>query len=164
MYLPRLAAVLLLVLSGAVTAQSEKVRGTYDLIVARAKASSPAYRQFDGVFPASFVAVDYEALARQLLLDGLDGPELGDDGLTFKLGAIHAALYKLSKVPNGGASLIRLLEDERLPFGGGESMTLCDAILQRGREMLPLLAAASARRELANWCSNLITEGRKSAF
>jgi len=168
MYLPRLGAILLLIFSSAVSAQSEKVRGTHDLIVAKVNADSPAYREFDGVFASTFVAADYEALARQLLLDALDlaGRGIGDDGVTYMFSAIHAALYKLSEVPNGGASLIRLLEDERLPLhDGGESLTLCDAMLLRGREMLPLLAKVSKRNvKWARRCSNLIVEGRKTAF
>jgi len=165
MYLPRLGAILLLMFSSAVSAQNEKVRGTYDLIVAKVKADSPAYREFDGVFTSTFVATDYEALARQLLLGAVDLGGIGDDGVTYMWSAIHATLYKLSEVPNGGASLIRLLEDERLPFDAGESLTLCDAMLRRGREMLPLLAKVSKRSvEWARQCSNLIAEGRKTAF
>ena len=140
------------------------MRSTYDSIVAKTKADSPAYREFDGVFPSTFVATDYEALARLLLLECLHLKGIGDDGFTHIFGAIHAALYKLSAVPDGGASLIRLLEDERLPFDAGESLTLCDAMLRRGREMLPLLANVSKKREWAQRCSKLIAEGRKTAF
>ena len=54
--------------------------------------------------------------------------ELGEEGLIYKRYAIQSSLYKLSEVPNGGPSLIRLLEDKRLPFRGDEHNTLrCDA-------------------------------------
>jgi hypothetical protein len=168
MNLPRLGAVLLIIVSSAVSAQSEKGRSTYDSIAAKVDADSPAYREFDGVFASTFVAADYEALARQLLLDALDlgGRGIGDDGVTYMWSAIHATLYKLSEVRDGGASLISLLEDERLPLhDGGESLTLCDAMLHRGREMLPLLAKVSKRNvEWARRCGKLIAEGRKTAF
>jgi len=168
MYLPRLGAVLLLIISTAGSAQSEQVRGTYDLIAAKVESDSPAYREFNGVFTSTFVAADYEALARQLLLDALNlgNRGIGDDGVTYMWSAIDATLYKLAEVSNGGASLIRLLEDERLPLhDGAPSMTLCDAMLRRGREMLPLLAKVSKRNvEWARRCSNLIVEGRKTAF
>jgi hypothetical protein len=164
MYLPRLAATILLILSGTVAAQDGKVRDTYNLIVANAKARSPAYQEVNRLFPSTFVAADYEAIARQLMLDGLDLAELSDEGLTYKWSAVHAAFYKLSEVPKGDASLMRILEDERLPLDAGESLTLCDAILRRGREMLPLLAKVSKRRNLAQLCSRLIAEGRSTAF
>ena len=140
------------------------MRGTYDLILANAKARSTAYSQIDRIIPSTFVAADYEELTRLLLLDKLDMKELGEEGLIYKRYAIQSSLYKLSEVPNGGPSLIRLLEDKRLPFRGDDAQTLCDAMLRRGEEMLPLLAGVSKRKEVARRCSYLIEEGRKTAF
>jgi hypothetical protein len=165
MALPRLLAAFLLCTPAALAGDAGKVRETYGVIVANSKARSPAYREVETLFPSSFVAADYEELTRLLILDGLDLVHLGDAGLTYKWSAIHAALYKLSVVPEGGHSLVRLLEDERLGWDAGESLTLCDAMLKRGSEMLPLLARVSARNaEWARHCSELIAAGHRTAF
>src|SRR5687767_8912344 len=103
MYIARLTAVLCALFSGALVADEGKVRETYNLVVANAKAGSPAYQTVGTLLPSSFSAADYEELARLLLLDGLDGPQLDDAGVTYKWSAIHAALYKLATVPHGGS-------------------------------------------------------------
>jgi hypothetical protein len=164
MSLPRLFVFLILAVFGTATSGEGSVADTYNAIVAKAKARSPDYQQVEQLFPASFVELDFESLARRLMLDGLDLDELGEAGVVYKWSAIDAALYKLSEMPDGGHALVRIMESEDLPIRDSQSATLCDAMLRKGKEMLPLLAKATKRRELARWCSGLIVEGRKSAF
>ncbi len=160
------ALVLSLCLLGLATeaiADAREATRVFTAILNGAKAKRTDYDALPKLFPVALTAEDHELIARRLLLDPLSYDQIGDAGVAWKENAMLISLYKLAELPAGDAALLRLLDDKAIAWNESTSLTLCDAIVRRGRDMLPGLSKA-ANKAPATQCAAHIRAGRKTAF
>jgi hypothetical protein len=153
---------LVVVAASTALAGEQAITSTVELVIANAK-SHADYKKVSDAFVGSLTVEDFGIIARRLLIDRNDLEQLGDSGVTYKFAAVDFALAKLGEMPGGGPLIIDIADDERITIDGAISLSVCDAAVRRGPEMLPLLQHAK-NRSWATYCSELIRAGRKTAF
>ena len=151
---------MLLALSTA-CAGNDRAASTAALVISRAKAHAD-YRQVSAAFPQDLSVAEYDNITRLLMLDTAD-TELGDEGVTYREAAIDYSLVQLSALPGGGPIIVAIADDAQILVDGARSISLCDAAIRRGREMLPLLEMMALRKDWGTQCAGHIRAGRKSA-
>jgi hypothetical protein len=148
-----------------VEAHGISVDETFGHIVALAKHDPRSCAQSASQLPGSFKASDYESLFIKLRLSRLDFEDLGEEGVACLENARNRSLYQLARMPGGDRALVRLLENRSLRWDGANSLTLCDAIVRRGKSMLPVLATVTSKNKAwARRCGNLIEQGYPTAI
>lgn len=155
----------LLALASSPKADEISAAKAFERVVALARAEPTKCEQPAKLIPSNFSSSDYELLILKIKLSRLRLGENSDSGLTCVESAMDHSIYKLASLPDGGKALIRLLENSSLLWDGAHSLTLCDAMVRRGKPMLPLLEkVASRNRYWALRCSEKIQNGYKTAF
>jgi len=153
---------MLLTLSSACAA-ADRVTSIVDAVISKAKARTHFALVLE-VVPGDLNVAEYREIARRLMLDRNDLEQLGDDGVNYKEAAIDYALIRLSRLPDGGQEIVAIADDPTILVDGARSLSLCDAAVHRGREMIPLLEGMKVRKEWGVVCAGNIRAGRKSAF
>lgn len=157
-------AILLSFAPGA-EAHGASVGKVYQNLIALAKTNPQDCAQVAARLARNFTTGDYESLVVELKLSGLDFEDVGGGGVTCLENAKDRLLYQLADSPEGDKALIRLLENQALRWDGAESLTLCDAMVRRGKPMVPLLAKIKSKnRAWARRCSDVIKSGANTAF
>ncbi|HTE42143.1 MAG TPA: hypothetical protein VK629_15060 [Steroidobacteraceae bacterium] len=153
----------LLVMAAEACADAKEAARVFTSIISGAKAKRTDYDALKKMYASTLTVEDHESIARNLLLDPLSYDQIGDAGVAWKENALVISLYKLSELPSGDAALLRLLDDKKIVWNDNTSLTLCDAIVRRRRDMLPGLRKAT-NKEPANQCAAHIRAGHKTAF
>ncbi|MDR7298876.1 hypothetical protein J2X16_004244 [Pelomonas aquatica] len=155
----------LLALTLSANADGIRVTKTFDRVVALARAEPTKCEQPAKLIPSTFSSSDYELLILKIQLSGLGLKEFSDGGRTCLEGAMDHSIYRLASLPDGGKTLIRLLENSSFLWDGARSLTLCDAMVRRGNPMALLLEKVTSKnRHWALRCSEKIRNGYKTAF
>lgn len=137
----------------------------YQNLVALAKTNPQDCAQVVTRLAQSFTTGDHESLVVKLKSSARDFGDVGGGGITCLESAKDRLLYQLADLPEGDKALIRLLENQSLRWDGAESLTLCDAMVRRGKPMLPLMEKIrSKNRTWAHRCSDVIKSGANTAF
>jgi len=146
-------------------AHGTSVGKAYQNLVALAKTNPQDCAQVAIRLARNFTTGDYESLVVKLKLSGLDFEDVGGEGVACLENAKDGIIYQLADLPEGGKALIRLLENESLRWDGAESLTLCDAVVRRGKPMVPLLEKIKSKNRVwARRCSDVIKSGANTAF
>lgn len=134
---------------------------TVALVMSRAKANAD-YLQVSKSFPIDLTVTELDSITRRLMLDVSDRV-LTDEGVTYREAAIDYSLAQLAALPGGGPIIVAIADDAKTPVDGARSISLCEAAIRRGREMLTLLEGMKLRKDWGARCAEHIRAGHKSA-